>query len=95
MFTRKENSFFTDPYFKIIRRELQYMEVESINTGHCWNIFKNQFDPICKVKLYHKHKNTDPYYHEHRKCRTIAEAVQEIRRHDKYVLERRGLGRAL
>lgn len=59
MFTRKEHSFFNDPYFKIVREEQQYIEVQSVNTGHCWNVFKNQFEPTCKVKLYHKHKSTD------------------------------------
>lgn len=55
MFTRKEHSFFNDPYFKIVREEQQYIEVQSVSTGHCWNVFKNQFEPTCKVKLYHKH----------------------------------------
>ncbi len=87
MFTRKEQSLFTDPYFKIVREEQQYIEVQSINTGHCWNIFKNQFEPISKVKLYHKHKSTDQYYHEHRNCRTVAEAVKEIKEHDEHVLQ--------
>ena len=87
MFTRKEHSFFNDPYFKIVREEQQYIEVQSVSTGHCWNVFKNQFEPTCKVKLYHKHKLTDQYYHEHRQCRTVAEAVKEIKEHDEYVLE--------
>ena len=87
MFTRKEHSFFNDPYFKIVREEQQYIEVQSVSTGHCWNVFKNQFELTCKVKLYHKHKLTDQYYHEHRQCRTVAEAVKEIKEHDEYVLE--------
>lgn len=84
MFTRKEHSFFNDPYFKIVREEQQYIEVQSVSTGHCWNVFKNQFEPTCKVKLYHKHKLTDQYYHEHRQCRTVAEAVKEIKEHDEW-----------
>ena len=87
MFTRKEHSIFNDPYFKIVREEQQYIEVQSVNTGHCWNVFKNQFEPTCKVKLYHKHKSTDQYYHEHRQCRTVAEAIKEIKEHDEYVLQ--------
>ena len=75
MFTRKEHSFFNDPYFKIVREEQQYIEVQSVSTGHCWNVFKNQFESTCKVKLYHKHKLTDQYYHEHRQCRTVEEAA--------------------
>ena len=34
MFTRKEHSFFNDPYFKIVREEQQYIEVQSVSTGH-------------------------------------------------------------
>lgn len=37
--------------------------------------------------MYHKHKECDQYYHQHRKCRSVAEALQEIKRHNEYVLE--------
>jgi len=66
MFTRKEHALFADPYFRIIGEEQQYIEIQSLNTGHCWNVFKNQFESVNKIKLYHKHKETDSYYHDHK-----------------------------
>lgn len=87
MFTRKEQAFFDDSYFKVIREEDQFIEVQSLNTGHCWSVVKNQFEPQNKVMLYHKHGPLDRYYHKHRQCRTISEAVRHIKEHDEYVLE--------
>ena len=46
MFTRKEHALFADPYFRIIREEQQYVELQSLNTGYCWNVFKNQFEAV-------------------------------------------------
>lgn len=50
MFTRKELSYLRDPYFRIIREEDQYIEVQSCNTGHCWTVFKNQFEAHKTIK---------------------------------------------
>lgn len=86
MFNRKEDNLLHDPYFRIIREEEQFVEIQSLNTGHCWNVFKNQFEKIHKIKLYHKHKQSDTYYHEHRICRNVAEAIEQIKAHDEYVL---------
>lgn len=61
--------------------------MQSVNTGHCWNIFKNQFEQTNKIKLYHKHKEADAYYHQHRLCRTAEEAISNIKEHDAYVLQ--------
>ena len=87
MFNRKEINMLHDPYFKVIREEEQFIEIQSINTGHCWNIFKHQLEREFKVTLYHKHKITDKYYHQHRKCHSVMKAIEEIKNHDAYVLE--------
>ena len=87
-FTRKEEKLVHDPYFQVIRETDQFVEIKSINTGHCWNVFKNTIESTMKVVLYHKHKQTDVYYHEHRICRTVADAVDQIKSHDAYVLEK-------
>ena len=91
MFTRKELNYLRAPYFRIIREEDQYIEVQSCNTGHCWTVFKNQFEAQYKVTLYHKHKFKDPYYHKHRQCRTVINAIEQIKSHDEYVLEQEAL----
>lgn len=63
-FTRKERSLFDDPYFQLIRDTEDYVEIVSINTRHCWSIYKNTFEPGRKITLYHKHKFNDQYYHK-------------------------------
>lgn len=93
MFSRKEISFFNDPYFRVIRQEEQFVEVQSLNTKHCWNIFKNQFETKYKITLYHKHKSTDAYYHKHYQCHTVVQAIEQIKSHDDYVLEQAELKR--
>ena len=90
-FTRKEETLLHDDYFALIRETDQFAEVQSVNTGHCWNVFKNTFEKGCHITLYHKHKRTDQYYHQHRNCRTVAEAVEQIKSHDAYVLEQQEL----
>lgn len=87
MFSRKEKRYFSDPYFRIIREEEQFVEIQSLNTTQCWNIFKNQFEHSKKITLYHKHKETDAYYHKHGQCSTVGEAVKQIKDHDEYVIE--------
>lgn len=87
VFTRKEKGLLYDPYFAVIRETEQFIEVRSLNTGHCWNVFKNTIESGKRVTLYHKHKQSDPYYHQHRICRSVEQAVNEIMSHDDYVLE--------
>lgn len=87
-FTRKEEKLLHDPYFRVIRETDTFTELESVNTGHCWNVFKNTIERGMKVVLYHKHKVQDPYYHEHRTCRTVSEAIEHIKAHDEYILSR-------
>lgn len=87
VFTRKEKGLLYDPYFAVIRETEQFIEVRSLNTGHCWNVFKNTIESGKRVTLYHKHKQSDPYYHQHRICRSVVQAVNEIMSHDEYVIE--------
>lgn len=86
MFTRKEKNMLFDPYFEVIRETEQFIEVRSVNTGHCWSIFKNEYNQTHRVTLYHKHKESDPYFHQHRMCRNVVAAVEQIKSHDTYVL---------
>ena len=91
MFSRREINMLHDPYFRIIREEEQFVEIQSINTGHYWNVYKHELERKYKVTLYHKHKATDEYYHEHRKCGNVQKAIEEIKSHDEYVLEQEAL----
>jgi len=66
MFTRKEMALFHDPYFRVIREEEQFVELQSEITKHCWNVLKNQFEQARKIKLYHKHKESNKPLHARR-----------------------------
>lgn len=84
MFTSKDIRLLTDPYFHLIRKTEDFMEVKSKNTKHCWLVKKNPG----YVMLYHKHKQKDPYYHKHRKVHTVSLAVSEIKFHDDYEIQK-------
>ena len=49
MFTRKEKNMLYDPYFEVIRETEQFIEVRSVNTGHCWSVFKNIYNAPRKI----------------------------------------------
>lgn len=86
-FTRGELSLLRDPYFRVLRETDQFIEVESVNTKHCWYVFKNTIEQHMTITLYHKHGIDKPYYHKQKTCRTVAEAVEVAKSHDNYVLE--------
>ena len=67
----------------------KYIEVKSVNTEHCWNVFKHIFESGRHVTLYHKHSMNKPYYYKQCFCRTVVEAVERIKQHDEYELKRR------
>ena len=62
MLTRKEKTLLYDPYFKVIREAEQFIEVKSVNTGHCWSLFKNEYDQHFMITLYHKHKEKEEFF---------------------------------
>ena len=88
-FTKKEEKLLHNSYFKIIKETDFIIELVSVNTGHCWNIFKNTIERRTKVVLYYKHKVQDSYYQEYRTCRTVGEAIEEIMAYDEYILNRK------
>ena len=47
--------------------------------------------PSIRLRSYHKHKFKDPYYRKHRQCRTVINAIEQIKSHDEYVLEQEAL----
>lgn len=88
-FTKREMKLLYDSYFEVIREMEKYIEVKSVNTEHCWNVFKHTFESGRHVTLYHKHSMNKPYYYKQCSCRTVVEAVERIKQHDEYELKRR------
>ncbi len=87
MFTKPEIRLFQDGYFNILKIEDRIIMAQSKNTGHCWMIFKKKADPDRSYMLYHKHSIDDPWYHEHRRAWCITPLINEIKKHDAYVVE--------
>ena len=88
-FTKKEMKLINDPYFELIKETDQFMEIKSVDTGHCWNVFKNTIEAGKHVVLYHKHSIEEIHYQKHKECRTVTEAVDIIKTFDAYLLERK------
>ena len=40
-FTKREMKLLYDSYFEVIGEMEKYIEVKSVNTEHCWNVFKH------------------------------------------------------
>ena len=87
MFNNVDKRLLGPPYFERIRQEEQFIEVKSINTQHCWMIFKKISLSDCPVVLYHKHHQNDKYYHKQNENYNVKRAVMTIKSHDAYVLK--------
>lgn len=90
MFTNREIKLLADGYFTIIRVEERFIEVLSNNTSHQWMIFKKLSAVDKPVTLYHKHTADTKYYHKHWETWTVAKAVESIKGHDTYIIEKKG-----
>ena len=86
VFTVDELKLFFDPYFRRYAWERDYLEIQSLNTGHFWLLIK---DPAAEipVKLLHKYSKNQPYHHQ---CgaASIYSAIRKIKKHDDYVLKK-------
>ena len=84
MLTKKDLLLISPNYFVILKQTNYYVELLSKSTGHCWSIYKHGSPDKYPVWIYHKHNQTDQYYHLHRKKRSVEAAIKEIESHDKY-----------
>lgn len=89
MFKNKEYKLLEGSYFRIIKEGEQYIELQSICTGDCWNIFKNQFEKVNKISLYHKKKVSSVNYERHCQCRNVQEAVSAIKNFDAEIVRKK------
>ena len=87
MFSKPEKRLIDENYFDIIRETEDYVEIKSKNTDHCWILQKHHTDKKGKMYIFHKHYFNDKYYHQHNKVVTVRQAINEIKRHDEYVLK--------
>lgn len=88
MFTARERTLLTSPYFRLIRQTDDFYEVQSRCTKHCWIIQKLSYDRY-PVRIYHKHTKGTAYYHKHGHANTVSSAVRQIKSHDVWQLNGR------
>jgi len=93
LFSKSELKLFGDGYFAIIRVEEKYVEVMSLNTKHCWIVFKKELESEKPIILYHKHTKDTEYYHNHWQTGTVKNAVNSIKNHDDYVVRQSSGGK--
>ena len=83
MFTAKERTLLTSPYFRLIRQTDDFFEVQS-----SWIVQKLSYDRY-PVRIYHKHTKGTAYYHRHGHASTVSSAVRQIKSHDVWQLNGR------
>ena len=84
MITKSDISLFETGYFVPLRICDSYIELQSINSGQCWIVQKLRNRQ--GVMLHNKEDLDSDSYREHRHCCTIQDALDEIMRHDEYIL---------
>lgn len=87
MFGKNELKLLDDVYFRVLKREEYYIEFISVNTGHCWNAFSNQFESTNRITLYHKKSTQERKYSEYSRCPSVADAINMIKEFDTQFLK--------
>lgn len=87
MFKIKEYRLLENSSFRIKRKESQFIEFASEETGHCWNVFLNQFDTKNRFTLYHKANNEVRDYKEFAKCSNMAEVISYAQEYDEDLIK--------
>lgn len=90
IFTNYEKRFLRGEYFELIKEQDRFIEFKSRNTQHCWILFRKSNNNLERpITIYHKHHQSDPYYHKHYEAYTIGQAIKSIKDHDSYVLRKK------
>lgn len=87
MFTAKERTLLTSPYFRLIRQTDDFFEIQSRCTKHCWVVQKLSYDRY-PVRIYHKHTKGTAYYHKHGHATAYGNSKRKYCSHECYVRNR-------
>lgn len=84
MFSKQELSLFKSSYFSNFSYFNGIIEIQSKNTGHWWQISKQDMPRSTMIKVLHKYKFSDKY---HKQCyvHTFRKAINIIKGHDDYI----------
>lgn len=72
-------------YFEVIIINPAEVTVMSKNTRHVWYIHNSEFPTESSCVIYHKHKVADAY-HIHGKAASLQSALNQIKKHDSWVI---------
>lgn len=89
MFSKDELQSIDRRYFKVMQAGAFCIVLESRNTGHQWWIGPIGFGD--EIQLHHRHKRSYPWHLQKLfgKRHTLPGAIDEIKCHDRYVLNGR------
>lgn len=89
IFTIPEKRLLSDSYFLLIYSDDTYYEIMSKKTSHLW-IIKKGINSNKLINIYHKHSANIPYYHKQKSVNTVKMAIEAIKSHDDYVINKQG-----
>ena len=91
MFQKKEMNEIDRQYFEVKETKAYHIILKSKNCGHIWDIQSKETTwGKRSLVIYHKHKEADPFHEQAMMHpRTVTEAQELIKKHDKWHLEGR------
>lgn len=75
MFTGEDYQSIDRSYFRILDREESVIVLMSLNTGHCWHLYR-PYDNRSDVIIWHRHENQTEYHRQGKPVHSIKEAMQ-------------------
>ena len=87
MFSNEDLQSLDSEYFSIIMTGAYVVTIMNWNTGHYWYLHNPENPESGTVVIFHKHKASHPYHHG--RANGLWQAVQEIRRHDRWQMNGR------
>ena len=93
MFSSKEiNNFIDQDYFAVIQATSFAITLQSRNTNHYWHIVHEVGNGYSTCQIYHKHHLHNSWHRHHNKP-NLSAALEDIRSHDNFHLQREELKR--
>lgn len=74
MFTGREYQSIDRRYFRILDREENVIVLMSINTGHCWHLYR-PYNNRSDVIIFHRHENQTEYHRHGKVVSSIEKAI--------------------
>lgn len=93
MFTGREYKSIDRSYFRVLDREEDVIVLMSLNTGHCWHLYKPYSDRSDCI-IYHRHENQTEYHRHGDVMPSLSAAIKSIKKHDQFQIYGRWHGKS-